>query len=236
MIASEGETVVECEGGEASANDRELCRMILERLDPEEDRKQSYMHQNKTVHCMSRGGIAYMAVCEGDVERKVPFMYLLRLEKETSGLLTGRTTIKDLDKGDLRQRMNRLAHEAENDKNEAAELGKEIEQVRNIMVENVERLLERGERINLLVSKTDRMNNNSLQFRRRTVAVRRSFWWKNIKLLVLLIVVCMIIAYFTAGKLNTMDWGLNTNCTLGFFCGYPLFDRCMPHHDSKAGL
>lgn len=183
-----------------SANDRELCRMILERLDPEEDRKQSYMHQNKTVHCMTRGGIAYMAVCEGDVERKVPFMYLIRLEKETNGLLGDGRTVKDLDKGDLKQRMNGLISEVESGKNEAAELGKEIEQVRNIMVENVERLLERGERINLLVSKTDRMNNNSLQFRRRTVAVRRSFWWKNIKLLVLLIVVCIIVAYFTTGR------------------------------------
>ncbi|KAA8917803.1 hypothetical protein TRICI_000041 [Trichomonascus ciferrii] len=176
--------------------------MILERLDPQEDRKQSFMHQNKTVHCMSRGGIAYISVCEGDVERRVPFMYLIRLEKETKELLGNGRTIKNLDKGDLKQSMNRLIQEVESGKNETAELDKEIEQVRNIMVENVERLLERGERINLLVSKTDRMNNNSLQFRRRTVAVRRSFWWKNVKLLVLLIVVCIIVAYFTTGKFS----------------------------------
>lgn len=187
-----------------NANDRELCRLILEKSSHEtDDKKQSYMHQDKTVHTLVKSGITYIALCSGDVERRIPFMYLLRLEKEVSQLLGDNDReLQDLDKSDLKRRMSGLIQDVEGGKNEVGELGKEIDQVRNIMVENVERLLERGERINLLVSKTDRMNNSSLQFRRRTVSVKRKFWWKNIKLLALLIIVAMGIAYLLSGKLN----------------------------------
>ena len=42
------------------------------------------------------------------------------------------------------------------------------------MIENVERVLERGERINLLVSKTDRMNNNAVEFRKKSLLLAQS--------------------------------------------------------------
>ena len=42
----------------------------------------------------------------------------------------------------------------------------EINHVRDIMVQNVEQILSRGERIELLVDKTDNLNNQAWAFRR----------------------------------------------------------------------
>jgi vesicle-associated membrane protein 7 len=68
----------------------------------------------------------------------------------------------------------------------------ELDQVRNIMVQNVEQILSRGERIELLVDKTDAMAGQATQFRRGARAARRQMWWKNTKMLALTVVVVIV--------------------------------------------
>lgn len=69
----------------------------------------------------------------------------------------------------------------------------EIDDVRGIMTKNIESLLERGERIDLLVDKTDRLGGNAREFRVRSRGLKRQMWWKNIKLMALLALVVIII-------------------------------------------
>ncbi|CAG8452498.1 7072_t:CDS:2 [Paraglomus brasilianum] len=48
----------------------------------------------------------------------------------------------------------------------------EIEQVKDVMVHNIERVLERGERIELLVDKTDSLNQQAFAFKKRSTALK----------------------------------------------------------------
>jgi len=75
----------------------------------------------------------------------------------------------------------------------------EIEDVREIMSENIERVLERGERIDLLVDKTDRLGGSAREFRYRSTGLRRRMWWKNVKLMALLTVVVIFLLYIFIG-------------------------------------
>ena len=68
----------------------------------------------------------------------------------------------------------------------------ELAQVKDIMVQNVEQILSRGERIELLVDKTDTMASQATAFRRGARQVRRSMWWKNTRILALSIVVGLV--------------------------------------------
>lgn len=68
----------------------------------------------------------------------------------------------------------------------------ELNQVKDIMVQNVEQILSRGERIELLVDKTDTMANQATAFRRGARSVRRQMWWKNSKILMLSVVVGLV--------------------------------------------
>lgn len=70
---------------------------------------------------------------------------------------------------------------------------REIDDVRGIMTKNIESLLERGERIDLLVDKTDRLGGSAREFRVRSRGLKRQMWWKNIKLMALLALVVIII-------------------------------------------
>jgi len=87
----------------------------------------------------------------------------------------------------------------------------EIDNVRDIMTENIERVLERGERIDLLVDKTDRLGGSAREFRVRSKGLRRQMWWKNVKLMALLVVVVIFLIYLF----------------VGFGCGLPGWSNCI---------
>ena len=87
----------------------------------------------------------------------------------------------------------------------------EIENVRGIMTENIERVLERGERIDLLVDKTDRLGGSAQDFRVRSRGLRRRLWWKNVKLMALLTAVVILLLYLS----------------VGFACGLPGWSKCV---------
>lgn len=70
---------------------------------------------------------------------------------------------------------------------------REIDDVRGIMTRNIEGLLERGERIDLLVDKTDRLGGSAREFRVRSRGLKRRMWWKNVKLMGLLGLVVVLI-------------------------------------------
>lgn len=56
-------------------------------------------------------------------------------------------------------------------------------------------VLDRGERIELLVDKTDHLQNESFAFKREARRLKSRLWWKNTRLLVFLAVLVLIIAY-----------------------------------------
>ena len=62
------------------------------------------------------------------------------------------------------------------------------------MVQNVESILSRGERIELLVDKTDSMASQATAFRRGARSVRRKMWWRNTKVVMLSGVVALVSA------------------------------------------
>ncbi|CAO3678141.1 unnamed protein product [Rhizopus stolonifer] len=86
----------------------------------------------------------------------------------------------------------------------------EIEQVKDVMVHNIERVLERGERIDLLMDKTDNLNRLGSAFKKRSTQLKRTMWWKNTKIVVLIVIVCFVLAYFVTASV----------------CGFPAFDSC----------
>jgi vesicle-associated membrane protein 7 len=87
----------------------------------------------------------------------------------------------------------------------------EINDVRGIMTQNIERVLERGERIDLLVDKTDRLGGSAHDFRVRSRGLRRKMWWRNARILALLIVVVIFLIYLC----------------VGFGCGLPGWSKCV---------
>jgi vesicle-associated membrane protein 7 len=57
-----------------------------------------------------------------------------------------------------------------------------VDQVRNIMVENIDKVLQRGEKVELLVKKTEVMSEQAVSMRKRATALKRRMWVNNVKM------------------------------------------------------
>lgn len=75
-------------------------------------------------------------------------------------------------------------------------LQSEVEGVKNIMTQNVERILARGENLDHLRNKTEDLEATSEHFKTTSQKVARKFWWKNVKMIVIICVVVFIIILF----------------------------------------
>lgn len=84
----------------------------------------------------------------------------------------------------------------------------ELSDARVVMTDNIERVLDRGERIDLLVNQTDRLGGSARDFRVRSRDLRRRMWWKNVKLMVLVSIVMICLVYLLIG----MGCGLPGMC------------------------
>lgn len=50
------------------------------------------------------------------------------------------------------------------------------------MIENIDKVLDRGDRLELLVDKAANMQGNTFRFRKQARRFRSNVWWRNVKL------------------------------------------------------
>ncbi|XP_034006747.1 vesicle-associated membrane protein 8 [Trematomus bernacchii] len=69
----------------------------------------------------------------------------------------------------------------------------QVDGVKDIMTQNVDRILARGERLDDLMGKSEDLQTGAQHFKQTSVKVARTYWWKNVKLVVVIVVVVLII-------------------------------------------
>jgi len=74
----------------------------------------------------------------------------------------------------------------------------EIDEVKSVMVANIEKVLERGEKIELLVEQTEALQHNAFEFKKGSTQLKRAMWWKNMKITIILILVVLAVVYLAA--------------------------------------
>lgn len=62
----------------------------------------------------------------------------------------------------------------------------DIHEVTDIMRQNIEAVVHRGEHLELLMDKSDGLSSNANQFRKQSVGLRKAMWWKNMKMMLML--------------------------------------------------
>lgn len=86
------------------------------------------------------------------------------------------------------------------------ETQKQVNEVINIMQDNVRTVVDRGVHLDDLNSRADNLASNANQFSTTATAVRKKYFWKNIKwmiiagLVVLLVIVIIIITSVSGGS------------------------------------
>lgn len=66
-----------------------------------------------------------------------------------------------------------------------AQVHRKLDDVKNVMVQNIEMVLERGEKLELLVDKTDQLNATAFTFEKSSRKLKEAMFWKKVKVYML---------------------------------------------------
>ncbi|XP_056313833.1 vesicle-associated membrane protein 8 [Danio aesculapii] len=83
--------------------------------------------------------------------------------------------------------------ESSQDADRVKTLQSQVDGVKDIMTQNVDRILARGERLDDLMGKSEDLEAGAQNFKQTSQKVARAFWWKNVKLIVLIVVIVLVI-------------------------------------------
>ncbi|CAA7406953.1 unnamed protein product [Spirodela intermedia] len=198
LVARGSVVLAEFTGG-ALANASTISRQVLERIPSGEDSHVSYSQDRYIFHVKRTDGITVLCVADDAAGRRIPFSFLEDIHArfvKTYGRACHTAPaygMNDEFSRILSQQMDYYSNDPNADR--MNRLRGEMNQVRNVMVENIDKVLERGDRLELLVDKTTNMQANTHRFRKQARRFRNSVWWRNVKLMILLILLLLVVIY-----------------------------------------
>ncbi|KAI9107640.1 hypothetical protein K1719_021303 [Acacia pycnantha] len=193
-------TVVLAEFSAVTGNTGAVARRILEKLPDEADSRLCFSQDRYIFHILRSDGLTYLCMANDTFGRRIPFAYLediqMRFMKNYSrvALHAPAYAMNDEFSRVLHQQMEFFSSSSSADT--LSRVRSEVGEIRTIMVENIEKILERGDRIELLVDKTATMQDSTFHFRKQSKRLRRALWMKNAKLLALLTFLIVLFLYF----------------------------------------
>lgn len=94
----------------------------------------------------------------------------------------------------LKRHMQQAAERPE-ELSKVSKVQKQVSEVKNIMMDNIDKVLDRGEKIELLVDKTDALRSQADTFQRTGRTLRRKMWWQNLKMKLIVGLIVLVVVF-----------------------------------------
>lgn len=199
-------TVVLAEHTSYSGNFSTIAVQCLQKL-PSNSSKFTYSCDGHTFNFLIDNGFVFLVVADESVGRSVPFVFLERVLddfKQRYGASIrneGPHPLADDDDDDdlfedqfsiaynldrefgprLKEHMQYCMNHPE-EMSKLSKLKAQITEVKGIMMDNIEKVLDRGEKIELLVDKTENLQFQADSFQRQGRQLRRRMWLQNLQM------------------------------------------------------
>jgi vesicle-associated membrane protein 7 len=178
----------------ATSGASSLASLVLPKIEHNTPQKLTYTHNKNFIHYIasapseysasqaSAGGLTYLVIADSSLGRRIPFGFLVEIKKRfLEQFPSDGTDFAELGSygaGSFNSELKKLMVDYGTTKagkeDAISNVQNEIDNVRGIMSKNIESILERGERIDLLVDKTDRLGGSAHDFRVRSRGLRRA--------------------------------------------------------------
>ncbi|KAG9393788.1 Synaptobrevin [Carpediemonas membranifera] len=198
-----------------------VARSILEKLSSDDDRRSLLYDPAHMFHYSIVDGICYMCLTDQSAVRRIPFAFLSDIQKRFSNEYgnrvhtAGQYAFNQDFSGTLAAQMEYFSNNVNADQINRMQL--QVDEVKSVMVENINKLLARQEKLDILVEQASALKSDAASFKAGTNDLRIHFWRKNMKLTLMLIAVVLVVILIVA-------WLL---------CGFPLFGSCLSFLDSS---
>lgn len=75
----------------------------------------------------------------------------------------------------------------------------QVNEVADIMRSNIQKVVDRGHRLSELDRRADDLQEGSKMFKEQAHKVRKKYWWKNRKMMIIMVAVGVIILFVITG-------------------------------------
>lgn len=196
-VISRGTTVL-VKYATCSGNFSEVTEQIISKIDSNNE-KMTYTHGNYLFHYINENGVIYMCITDDEFERSRAFLYLNEIKRRfcsTYGLTSDHAIAYAMNSEFSAVLANEMKHYSEsNDIDTIAKVHGELDELKDIMVKNVDNIASRGERLDLLIDKTTNLSNNATTYRMASRNLARALFWKNVKIYVFIGITIIVILY-----------------------------------------
>ncbi|KAK4849213.1 hypothetical protein QYF36_022182 [Acer negundo] len=168
-------TVILSEFTEFTGNFTSIAAQCLQKL-PASNNKFTYNCDAHTFNYLVDNGFTYCVVAVESVGRQVPIAFLERIKedftKKYAGGKAATAVANSLNKEfgpKLKEQMQYCVDHPE-EVSKLAKVKAQVSEVKGVMMENIEKVLDRGEKIELLVDKTENLRSQAQDFRTQVAA------------------------------------------------------------------
>jgi len=159
--------------------------------------KTTYTSDNFFFHVAVDNGLVFLCATESDDGKKKAYAFLTEIQEAFSrGALLTRAhfaTEGELN-GEFSSTMQQLMEQySRRDNDNLNLLQSQVDEVRDVMTQNIEKVLQRGENLEDLMDKTTDLEHHSMAFKKTARQVHRKMWWKNAKMTCILAVVVLTV-------------------------------------------
>lgn len=197
-LIARGKTVL-AEYTATSGNFPTVTRVLLSKI-PTENSKMSYVYDKHVFHYVVEDSITYLCMADEDSKRRIPFAFLDDVKNRFKSAYgnRGSTAIAFAMNEEFSPVLKKQL-EYYNSNPASDNIGRvknTIHEVKDVMVHNIEKVLERGEKIELLVDKTDRLNQQAFKFEKQSKKLKNAMWWNKVKCTIIIVSISSVVLYF----------------------------------------
>ncbi|XP_064114917.1 vesicle-associated membrane protein 7 [Macrobrachium rosenbergii] len=208
-VISRGTTVLS-RYATCAGNFAEVTEQILAKIQPGETGRLTYSHASYLFHYVAQDGIIYLCITDDEFERQRAFLYLedIKLRFEATYGARAHTALPYAMNSEFAQVLaTQMKHFTESrDIDKVSRLQGEVSDVKDILVKNIESLAARGERLELLINKTENLNTSAVTFKTTSRNLARSLWWKNVRVILFIIFGAGASIYIIGAMICGLTW------------------------------
>lgn len=210
-VVARGGTVL-AKYASCAGNFTEVTEQILAKI-PADNSKLTYSHGSYLFHYVCDDRIIFLCITDDDFERSKAFLFLTEVKKKFQMQygVRAQTALPYAMNSEfsrtLASQMRYFSDSTATSPDRIQEVKGQVDELKGIMVKNIDQIADRGEKLELLVDKTEDLSANAVSFKKTSRNLARSLWWKNIKITIIIVIVVIIVIYFiVSAACGGLDW------------------------------
>lgn len=179
-VAKQGQIIADYSLQDTGMTD--TVRKLISKIPPGTHRK-TYKKDEYHFHYVAELNTVFFCLTEAAFSVRVSFAFLDDIKSQwTDG---AGASFRDV-------LSNKMAYYSKPGADKIAEVQGKVAEVKDIMLDNIESVLRRGEQLETLDTKAQQLQTGAKDFKSRATTLARTMWWKNFKIWLIIIAIVLV--------------------------------------------